>query len=442
MQIIFLRFLLFISISGSAQLSDSVMLNGLIIVDEGDIPAPTVSLMPYSDADKSYSTEVKADGSFVFKVPVSDIASYQLQYSGYVKNILFSKAENSIGFLIEVESGKPSKMFISNSTENVAYEILRTRYNALAEVFNTASKESIINRSEWYARLSAFNSEMTHLSNRYPGTVTSKVLVPLVQFPDISGKENPAKYLDQHYFDGADFTDSRLFRVPEFSLKFIYYLNYFSDTTESARIGFIKRTFGKAKDDAEIKSKIGIVLYNLFTRLNKENYLMSYSKWIELQPWARTDLPVIYSRLALVSKVLPGSKAPDIEAYDAYGKLRLMSDVNKVSKLTLVMFWSSGCSHCVEGMPRIKAMYKKYHSSGLDIYAVSLEEVKNNWISYLSQNPVEWTNVYIGPNNIAADNYYVQATPSFALIDGNGEVVSRFMDDEKLEQQIAAFLKN
>lgn len=441
MRIISLIFLLFFSISGLAQVSDSVMLNGLVIVDEGEIPSRSVTLMPYSDADKSYSTEVKDDGSFVFKIPLRDIASYQLQYGGYVKNILFSKAESNIGFLIEVESGKPARMFISNSTENVAYEILRTRYNALAEVFNTAGKESITNRSEWYARISAFNSEMTHLTNRYPGTFTSKLLVPLVQFPDINGKENPAKYLDQHYFDNADFTDSRLYKVPEFSLKFIYYLNYFSDTTESARIGFIKRTFGKAKDDAEIKSKIGIVLYNLFTRFNKENYLISFSKWLELQPWARTDVPVIYSRLSLMSKILPGSAAPDIEAYDALGKLRLLSDINKSSKLTLVMFWSSSCSHCVEAMPGLKAIYKKYRSSGFEIYAVSLEEEKNNWTSFISQNPVGWTNVYTGPNSNAANNYYVQATPSFALIDGKGAVVSRFMDDEKLEQQIAGLLK-
>jgi len=85
-------------------------------------------------------------------------------------------------------------------------------------------------------------------------------------------------------------------------------------------------------------------------------------------------------------------------------------------------------------------LYTAYHPMGYNIFSVSLDEDKMSWIDFLKQNPVPWINVYAGANSVAANNYYVQATPSIAFIDQNGIVIKRFMDTKDIAYYIKKIL--
>lgn len=436
----FLILLFFLSSSLLAQRVDTSTLNGLVVSNNGEFPGRKVILTPYNNIEETYEANINSDGSFIFKVPVSDISSYQLTYCGYAKSILFTKNELSAGFLIEVEDGRPSKMFISNSYENAAYEILRTSLLSVKESFAGFGKCDADNNAKWPAVFKKYNLGLAEVSAQYPNTFTVKSLIPMAKFPEFKSGDLSVSFVRQHYFDSVDICDDLLFKTSDIAYKIINYLDCFADTTPAGRISFINNMFNKAKGNIEVKKRIGLALYNIFSQQNRENYLVSYGQWLEFQPWAKNDLPAILSRLELASKVLPGSHAPDIVAIDVNGKNQHLSDQTKSNKLTMVLFWSSECSHCRESLPEFKELYTAYHSMGYNIFSVSLDEDKMSWIDFLKQNPVPWINVYAGANSEAANNYYVQATPSVAFIDQNGIVIKRFMDTKDIAYYIKKIL--
>jgi thiol-disulfide isomerase/thioredoxin len=71
--------------------------------------------------------------------------------------------------------------------------------------------------------------------------------------------------------------------------------------------------------------------------------------------------PVVETKVSNLSKVMPGKRFTDIARKDVSGNDRSLKDVVDSSKATLLLFWSSDCSHCREEMPYIQEMYGKYH---------------------------------------------------------------------------------
>ena len=197
----------------------------------------------------------------------------------------------------------------------------------------------------------------------------------------------------------------------------------------------------KAMGNEEANKKLGLALYNIFSQTNREEYLETMGDWLDTRPWAEEQLPAIVATLKSSSKVKTGSKAPEITASDGKGAQKNLSDVVKSSKLTLALFWSSDCSHCIEATPEIKKIYEKYHSAGFNIYAASLDANSEQWKKFVTDNNLTWTNVNVGQSNPALTNYNIKATPSMALIDNKGIIVNRIMDVKNLETDIEKFLK-
>ena len=47
----------------------------------------------------------------------------------------------------------------------------------------------------------------------------------------------------------------------------------------------------------------------------------------------------------------------------------------------MVYFWASWCEGCEAENPNIVRLYNKYKDSGFDIYAVSLDKDKAEWLT-------------------------------------------------------------
>jgi alkyl hydroperoxide reductase subunit AhpC len=134
--------------------------------------------------------------------------------------------------------------------------------------------------------------------------------------------------------------------------------------------------------------------------------------------------------------------AKPISLISTDGNNKSLSESIAAGKCTLLLFWSSECSHCREEMPSIKSLYQRYHSRGLEIYAVSLEQDKDKWLSYITKHNLLWTNVrndFSLPINPAME-YVVLSTPAMILIDSKGKVVHRFVPKSKVEKYVSALL--
>ncbi|HAQ17838.1 MAG TPA: hypothetical protein DCR40_01240 [Prolixibacteraceae bacterium] len=152
-----------------------------------------------------------------------------------------------------------------------------------------------------------------------------------------------------------------------------------------------------------------------------------------------------------------GATAPDFKAIDILTMQPVTYSQFKGENVVLIDFWASWCVHCREGFPHLKSLYKKYHSKGFEIVAVSLDRTKIAWLSAIKQDSSEiWHHIPVaeryadGPSYLTKDdiyeNYFVQAIPLQLLIDKDGKIIGRWVGNSKekekeLDKKIANLFK-
>lgn len=101
----------------------------------------------------------------------------------------------------------------------------------------------------------------------------------------------------------------------------------------------------------------------------------------------------------------------------------------------LVAFWASGSEESIEALLRLRSTYRKYHDSGFEIYAVSLDNEKVNWMSAVDYNEFDWINVseLNYPDSRSHLIYNVTTLPTTFLINREGDIVARDLYGRTLE---------
>ncbi|KQB42706.1 TlpA disulfide reductase family protein [Flavobacterium aquidurense] len=135
-----------------------------------------------------------------------------------------------------------------------------------------------------------------------------------------------------------------------------------------------------------------------------------------------------------------GKKAPDFVSKDPEGKSVRLSE--NLKGYTLVDFWASWCAPCRKENPNIVAAYKEYHDKGFNVFGVSLDKKKENWIKGIQDDHLDWLQVseLIYWNSEIAKLYGVRAIPSNYLVDSKGIIVARNLRGEELQTTLKALL--
>jgi peroxiredoxin len=159
---------------------------------------------------------------------------------------------------------------------------------------------------------------------------------------------------------------------------------------------------------------------------------------------AIANLPQVKSlkeRLEVMKSVAIGQKAPDFTMNDPEGKpVSLYSKVG--SKLLLIDFWASWCNPCRQENPNVVKVYKEFHKKGFDVFGVSLDQKRDDWVSAIASDKLTWTHVsdlkYWG--NEAARLYAVNSIPSNFLLDQNGTIIGRNLRGADLYNKVKEIL--
>jgi len=133
-----------------------------------------------------------------------------------------------------------------------------------------------------------------------------------------------------------------------------------------------------------------------------------------------------------------GDKAPDFTITDPEGKTINLHSLK--GKVIFLDFWASWCQPCRMANIEIVPLYHKFNPHGFEIFSVSLDDKKDNWLNAIKSDKLIWP--YHGSelkgfeqSKIAA-MYGVEGLPGTFLIDENGIIIDNGFDDYELEVKL------
>ena len=149
----------------------------------------------------------------------------------------------------------------------------------------------------------------------------------------------------------------------------------------------------------------------------------------------------LMARAQVMKAVAIGQKAPDFTLNDVSGNpVSLSSKIG--AKLLLIDFWAGWCNPCRQENPNVVRVYKEFNKKGFDVFGVSLDRTKDEWVEAIAADKLTWTHVSDLEywNNAAAKLYAVNAIPANFLLDENGIIIARNLRGEDLYNKVKEVL--
>ena len=111
-------------------------------------------------------------------------------------------------------------------------------------------------------------------------------------------------------------------------------------------------------------------------------------------------------------------------------------------KVVLIDFWASWCGPCRAAIPNVIKLYNKYNTQGFEVFGVSIDSKKVDWLKAIANDKIKYTQVMDkdGWNSTVAEKYGVYSIPSTFLLDKTGKVIAVDLDGEELENKVKALL--
>jgi thiol-disulfide isomerase/thioredoxin len=112
-------------------------------------------------------------------------------------------------------------------------------------------------------------------------------------------------------------------------------------------------------------------------------------------------------------------------------------------KVILLDFWASWCVPCRSSNRQLIKLYAKYKAQGFEIFAVSMDEEKDEWEKAITKDKITWIQVNDsgGRGNKTAHDWNIFQLPTSYLINKNGDVVSVDLEGKELEKKLKELLQ-
>ncbi len=158
-----------------------------------------------------------------------------------------------------------------------------------------------------------------------------------------------------------------------------------------------------------------------YTKDFDQSVILSFFKEIEANSKFPQHRLIAANYIKIITKLAPGTKAPNFSLKDFNGQNYSLSEFNK-DKYVYLVFWKTWCTSCIAEMEVINKLIVKY---GTKVQFVGIAADKEFLTySYFMQkaNKIKFTTLW-GNNAELLENYNVMAYPLFVLIDPEGKIL-------------------
>lgn len=135
-----------------------------------------------------------------------------------------------------------------------------------------------------------------------------------------------------------------------------------------------------------------------------------------------------------------GTNSPDIVLPDQNGEEVTLSSL--MGKVVLLQFWAAVDRGSRIQNPVLVDAYKKYKNRGFEIYQVSVDENRIEWVDAIDKDNLSWINVGdMEGSKLAVQVYNIKNIPYNYLLDKEGVIIAQNLTGPALDKALAKVLK-
>ncbi|MFY8182047.1 MAG: redoxin domain-containing protein [Flavobacterium sp.] len=327
------------------------------------------------------STKVK-DGKFEFKGKVKEPSIFALYVKDIQQPVPFIMESGEI--VIKVDKDSIFKSKISGTDSNDSFQEFNDKTNAINKRLVDYQNKNIQKLME--AQQKKDNVTIENLKSGYV-KIQKEVDDYMNQYPD----SNPNSYISLLLVE-------RLFNSPDFKYEKV------KKTFENLNEEFRNTTKGKS-----ISDKLKAIERNM----------------------KNPAAAVKNNSLKL---------APAFSAKSPNGTTISLKE--SLGKVTIIDFWASWCGPCRKENPNVVALYNEFHSKGLNIIGVSLDDDATKWKDAIAKDKLTWNHVsnLKGFEDPIATLYDVQQIPTTFVLDSKGNIVAKDLRGDELKAKVQELL--